>query len=146
MRVDYMVLADAASASDGKHYIHGGGWDTIFGRSFPVLYKHLAVAARLRTEWGETDQSHTIQLDVVDENGRSILTTAPGPLSGTVNMGRPAAIRPGSDQVFPIALNLYRLTFTYPGTYAAVLRIDQFEEARSLFNVVPAQEHLLPQP
>lgn len=136
MRVDYMVLADAADAVQGKHYIHGAGWDRLLAASFPVSHPALSVAVRLIVPWTDTNQEHTLQLDVVDEDGRSILPIPPGPVEGKINVGRPAHLVHGEDQVAPLALKFNGLTFQRAGLYAVILRLDGLEAARSAFRVV----------
>ena len=41
MQADYMLLADAVAATDGKLYIHGAGWDSIL---IPVAPTTLTMA------------------------------------------------------------------------------------------------------
>ncbi len=41
MRVD-AFLADTAEVVNGKIYALGGGWNTIFVRSFPAMHRRLA--------------------------------------------------------------------------------------------------------
>lgn len=146
MRVDYLILADAAAASEGKHYIHGAGWDTIYVGSFPVQHPQLAVAIRLRVAWTETNQPQAIQLDIVDEDGQSVLTDPAGPPSGTINVGRPPHVKPGADQVFPFVMNIRALKFDHPGTFAAILRLNQMEAARAPFDVTPIPGSAAAQP
>ncbi len=138
MTVDYMVLADAVAAVQGKHFIHGAGWDTITGLSFPVIHPSMGVAVRLRVPWAATNRPHDLELDVVDEEGQSIFATPPGPLQATIIAGRPPHLAPGQDQVLPLALNLNGLKFERAGIYAVVLRLDGREVMRSSFKVSPA--------
>jgi hypothetical protein len=135
MEVDYLVLADAAATAEGKHYIHGAAWDTLYAGSVPVQHPALSVAVRLRVPWGATNQAHRVQLNVVDADGRSILPDPPGPLAGQVNVGRPAHLAPGDDQFLPLTFNIVGLQFGAFGTYSVVFEIDGSEEARSSFKV-----------
>ena len=62
MQIDYLVLADAVAAVGGKHYIHGGGWDTLFSRTFPFVHPTLAPPSAdernaERDSGGDIDQS-----------------------------------------------------------------------------------------
>lgn len=136
MQADYMILADAAAAENGKLYIHGAGWDRIFGTSFPITHALMAVAVRLRVPWSDTNQKHGIELDILDEDGNSILPTPPGTLRGEINVGRPPNLEPGSDQVIPLAFSLVSVKFEKPGVYAVVLRIDSLDALRSPFTVM----------
>ena len=134
MEVDYIVLADAAAALNGKHYIHGGGWDTILASAFPMTQALMSLAVRLRVPWAETNQPHELLLDVVDGDGASLLPQ-PGAVHGTINVGRPAQLAPGSDQVLPLAFDLRGVPFAAPGDYAVVVRLDGQDAARARFTV-----------
>jgi hypothetical protein len=136
MQVDYIILADAAAAVEGKHYIHGAGWGAIGSVSFPLTQPQIAVALRLRIPWHETNQQHRIEVDVVDADERSILPVPPGPLQGTIAAGRPVNLHDGMDQTVPLVINLQGITFRAPGTYAVKLGIDGMDTARSSFQVV----------
>jgi hypothetical protein len=135
MLVDYLVLADAAAALQGKHYIHGAGWDTIWGAQFPVVHSVIAVAIRLRVPWANTNQPYDLTIDVLNEDGSSILPDPPGPPRVTINVGRPPQASVGSDQVVPLALNIQNLELAQAGSYAVVVRIDGTDAARSAFTV-----------
>jgi hypothetical protein len=146
MDIDYLVVADAATAENGKHYIHGGGWDTLWGVSYPVTHPALALAVRVRVPWHDTNQPHRIEFDVVDADQRSIIPDPPGAGSGTVIAGRPPALPVGDDQVMPLTFTFVNLTFPAPGDYAVVVRIDGTEVSRSPFHLrqVPGAEAVVP--
>ena len=138
--VDYLILADAAAAVAGKHYIHGGGWDTIQTVSFPVTHHAMSVAVRLRVPWTATNQPYDLELDIVNADGQSILPTPPGPFTGTFNIGRPTHLAPGEDQVVPLVMDIRSLVFQEAGMYAAILRVGGFEATRSPFRLVQVGE------
>jgi hypothetical protein len=137
---DYLILADAAAAVAGKHYIHGGGWDTIQAASFPVTHHAMSAAIRLRVPWTATNQPHDLELDIVDADGQSVLPNPPGPFTGQLNIGRPPHLEPGEDQVVPLVMDIRSLVFVAPGSYAAILRIGGFEAMRSPFRLVQIGE------
>lgn len=132
MQVDYLVLADAVAVAEGKHYIHGAGWDTIFGASFPIVHPVMGVAVRLRVPWTDTNQPHTISLDVLNGDGQSVLANAPG---GQINVGRPPTIPNGQDQVVPLAFTLLSVQLERAGDYVVVVRIDGIDQSRAPFRV-----------
>ncbi len=138
IQVDYLVLADAVAAVGGKHYIHGGGWDTLFSATLPVVHPVMAVAIRLRVPWANTDRPVTLVLDVLDADGQTILPDPPGAIQGTVNIGRPQHLPTGDDQVVPLALSLSNLRFVGPGQYVVVCLLDGEEAARAPFRVAVA--------
>jgi hypothetical protein len=135
VQIDYLILADAVAAVGGKHYIHGAGWDTLFVSSFPVVHPMVSIAVRLRVPWEETNQQHTVEIDVLrDEDDTSIL---PGPpLRGPFLVDRPANIAPGSDQLMHMGLDLVNLHIQNPGAYTIVFRVDERVLATSKFQVI----------
>jgi uncharacterized protein DUF6941 len=135
LQVDYLVLADAAAVAEGKHYIHGAGWDTLAASAFPAVHPVMGVAVRLRIPWADTNQPYMLVIDLIDADGRSILPAASGPLCAPVTIGRPAHVPPGTDQVLPLVFTFHGLRFPAPGTYALVLRVGGEDLARTTFHV-----------
>ncbi len=133
--VDYMVLADMATAAEGKLYIHGAGWDTLAVQSFPAVQLVMGVAIRFRVPWAETNIPWRVEIDLVDEDGQTLL---PAPIVAELNSGRPPQLKPGSDQVLPLAAQMMNVQFQHPGTYAVVLRVNGEEEDRAPFNLLAA--------
>jgi hypothetical protein len=135
MQVDYLILADSVAVAEGKHYIHGGGWDTLFAASFPAIHPVLGVAARLRVPVEEAGQQFAVEVDVQDDEvSNSIL---PEPLRGIVNAKRPPHTPRRSELLLHVALSFTNLQFERPGPYNIVLRIDGQRLMESRFNVLP---------
>lgn len=132
--VDYMLLADAAAAAEGKLYIHGAGWDSILAASFPFQHPQISVVLLLRVPWADTNEPHRIEIDVLDQDGKSVLPED-GAMKGNLNAGRPVNISPGEDQVFPVVLNIGNLQFEKEGSYVIVFKVDGAESARTRFRV-----------
>ena len=132
MNIDYVLLADAASAADGKLYIHGAGWDTIQAVQFPAVHNSIAVAMRIRIAWHETNQPHSLQVDLVDADEQSLL---PAPFRSDVNIGRPPTLATGDDQVLPFVVNFVNISFAQPGTYVMKVSADDEVAWRSPFTV-----------
>ncbi len=128
-----MVLADAAASENGKHYIHGAGWDRLSGTSFPITHPSMGVAVRLRIPWNETNEPHAVSVDVVDGDGVSILQGRVP--QGTITVGRPPNIPVGQDQVLALAFTLVGVAFEKEGDYVVVVRLDGMDQARSPFLV-----------
>lgn len=139
MRTDYLILADAVAVAEGKHYIHGGGWSSLFVPSFPAIHPVMGIAARLRIMPNELNQQHTVEVDVQDEKGRSIFPEAP--LQTTFHIGHSINAVPNSEQVLPLALNVTHLQFQEQGVYTVVLRGDGQDLETSQFNVIYLPEH-----
>jgi hypothetical protein len=136
IQVDYFVLADAVAAVGGKHYIHGGGWDTLSTAAFPTVHPAMGAAVRLRVPWHDTNRPIEIELDVLDADGRSILPAPPGAPRGTLNVGRPPELPLGDDQVLQLAFPLANLRFEEAGRYMVSFRLGGEEVARAPFRVV----------
>src|SRR5438105_12051312 len=114
VQVDYAVLADGAQAVQGKHYILGGGWDALYALAYPVIHPHLAIALRLAVPWNDTNQPFTLELDVQNADGQSILPSPPGPLTGTMNVGRPPHLAQGANQHVVLVMDVANLQFERP--------------------------------
>jgi len=134
IQIDYMVLADAATAADGKLYIHGAGWNRINVASFPVSYP-FAIALQFRIPWTETNMPCGIELDIVDDDELSIFPDETKKIKGEITAGRPPDLIAGDDQVLSIAI---RVTpeFQRAGQYRAIMRLDGVPVQSAKFRVV----------
>jgi hypothetical protein len=95
-----VLLANFAKVSDGMLDVQGGGWTVA---SSPVSF---FVAGLLRCDWHETNQAHTLRIELLDADGAAV----PNPQSGepialeaTVEIGRPPGTKPGSSFHLPFA-------------------------------------------
>ncbi len=109
MRVT-MLLADAAQAVGGKLYVLGGGWSVIGPSPSPM-----AIAIKIDVPWGESDVRHRWVLDLVDQDGRPVVSAAPdGPepvqISGEFQVGRPPGLAEGTPIDLPLAISVGPLT------------------------------------
>lgn len=131
MDVEWLILADAAQVVGNKLYLLGGGWDTlVVNTSFPA-HQHCAIAASFRVPWNETNQRHDIEIEVADEDGRTLMQ-----VGGQVEVGRPPVIPFGSDQRTQLVFAGV-LPFEAPGTCVIIARIEGQESKRVMFRVVP---------
>jgi hypothetical protein len=132
MRTEWLILADGAEVVAGKLYLLGGGWDTLaVNQTFPVT-RHLSLAAAFTVPWNETNQRHTVEIEVSTEDGLSLAR-----IEGQLEVGRPAGIPLGTDQRAQLAAS-FGLEFKGPGLYSIVARIAGEENARTHFRVVNA--------
>lgn len=145
MKVEWLILADAAQVVGNKLYLLGGGWDTsIVSRGFPVDLR-CAVAFSATVPWNETNQRHAFEIEVASEDPG---TEAPKNLlkvGGQFEVGRPPGIPLGQDQRVQLAIDM-NLRIDTPGTKVVVARIEGQEMRRIHFNVVPAGPMLSIQP
>ena len=139
MQADYLILADAVAVAQGKHYIHGGGWNSLFVPSLPASHPVVGIATRLRIPQSEANQRHTVEIDVLEgEDGESILPDAP--LQSTFDVGQPLNAVPHSDQVLALAFNVANLQFRASGIYTIVLRVNEHDLATTQFSVIHLPE------
>ena len=142
MEVEWLILADAAQVVGNKLYLMGGGWDVLSVQSgFPVQQR-CGIAAAVRVPWSETNTRHTLELEVMNEDGKSL-----GRITGQFEVGRPAGIPLGQDQRVQVAADL-NLQLESAGGYAIMARIDGQEARRTPFTVVagPSVKPRGPQP
>ena len=130
MKTEWLVLADHADIVANKLYLHGGGWDLLTVNSnFPVQ-QLCGIAAAFRVDWGETNQRHNVEIEILNADGASLAKA-----SGQLEVGRPPGMPPGQSQRAQLAFNV-PLTFERAGTYEVLSRIEGQEDIRAHFNVL----------
>ena len=149
MRVD-AFLADTAEVVNGKIYALGGGWNTIFVRTFPAQHRRLAVAATVHVPFTDTNMTHNFELKLVTEDGetypigvRPDADGTPQPvraMGGEFTLGRPAHLADGFEQVACFAFTFDGLRFDKPRLLAWVVSIDGEELTRLPMRVQAAQQ------
>ena len=112
--VEYLILADAVEAMNGKLYMMGGGWSTIFVRE-PARPVQVSFACGVVVPWNVADDDHTLEIRVLTQDGVEI-----GPLL-TVGFrtGRPANLERGAASHVPFAV---KAEYTFPEYGAYSLR------------------------
>lgn len=100
MRIQHALIADYAEIVNGKLYVMGGAWDIMHLREAPGAIR-MAIAVGLQVDWEETNQSIPIIVYVEDDDARELAR-----IEGQVQVGRPAALPPGSRQMAQMAVNL----------------------------------------
>ncbi len=106
MPLEFAILADHAEIVNGKLYLMGGGWDTYSAAGAP-LHLSLAVALGVRVGWEETNRPVPVTIRIEDDDGKELIRA-----DGTLNVGRPPHLPPGSAQ-------LAQMAATLPVTFAA---------------------------
>jgi len=133
MEVEFLILADAVQAVNGKLYMLGGGWTTLHAAAIPTTHP-LGIAFGLRVSWQETNQVHRLEIKMVDSDGASIIQ----PIQAALEMGRPPGIRSGADQTAVIAVNA-AVQFTKAGRYEVQAAVEGQTVRTVAFDVVPVQ-------
>jgi hypothetical protein len=131
-RVDCFLLADAAQVAGGKLYILGGGWARLTADSLPVTRAY-ELAVRVVVPWTETNRKLTFELQLLDEDGRSLLDPV---VRADISVGRPVHLKEGTDQVVPLTLRLPNVRLEREGRYAFSLTFEGEEVARTAFDLV----------
>ena len=91
MRQEFLILAERAEAVNGKIFIHGGAVERHFSQQFPTIL-NADVAASFLVGWGETNQTHVLEIRMVDEDGEDVLK-----IEAEMTPGRPPSAKPGQD-------------------------------------------------
>jgi hypothetical protein len=116
--VEYLILADAVEAMNGKLYMMGGGWSTIFVRELtrPV---QVSFACGVVVPWNVADDDHTLEIRVQTQDGIEI---AP-PFTVGFRTGRPANLERGAASHLPFAV---KAEYTFPdfGAYSLRASVD----------------------
>jgi len=121
-----MMLADSAQEVGGKLYILGGGWSITGPEPVPM-----AIALKLEVPWDRTNEQHSLQLELLDDDGNPVLVDGPEegeqvPLqvTGEFEAGRPPGIKPGTPIDSALAVNFGPLALEPGRRYQWRLSID----------------------
>lgn len=114
MEVDFAFLADSAETVNGKIYVLGGGIDTIWAKQAPLTYPKLSLILRILFEVAETGRKHKLEIQIMDEDGKSIAT-----IGGDLGVqGKSPDFPKGWRQGMVTVLNFANLKFPNFGTYS----------------------------
>jgi hypothetical protein len=120
MRIPFALTASAAeSTPDGRVWILGGDFDTIFAAQFPITLPTMTVVVKILFEPGETGRSHTVRTELWDQDGEVVQQ----PLVHTFTPERNATF-PTRNVGSLLTLNMQGLSFPNPGDYAFHVLVD----------------------
>lgn len=113
MRLDFFVLADGASAPDGKVYIHGGAITRVFPTGFPATTVMAAVTRLLfdADEIGGEPRPFTIELAEPEQDSWQTIGDV-----GLVPEEPAGGAREGEDLAIIVVAGLV-ISFSRPGSY-----------------------------
>jgi hypothetical protein len=132
-----MILCDAAQAVGGKLYVLGGGWSMILRPGVPTP---VALAVKLAVPWDRTNMPITVRASLLDADGSEVdLGTGPVVAEGTVEVGRPPGIKPGTSLDVPFVLAFGAPAFP-SGSYVWSLEVGGDVVASEPFVVLPGPE------
>lgn len=128
-----MLLCDAADQVNGKLYILGGGWSTIFAVGQPA---NVTLAVKLMVPWDQTNRPHRIAAKLLTDDGEAVdLGAGPVGAEGEIEVGRPPGLKPGTPIDVPLVFPFGGLLME-PGGYAFTLEVDNEPITRTAFRVV----------
>jgi len=116
MNIQVAVLCDAATDDHGKLNLLGA-FDTIQAQQLPAIHPQCSIALRLTFLSGD-EGKHTLQLNFVDADGRSIMSNFP-PIP--VEVALPDDTHFGTRNYI---VNIQQLKFELPGLYSIDLSLD----------------------
>ncbi len=127
MQIETAMIADFAEIVSGKLYLMGGGWDNYWVDKAPAQVR-IAIAVGVRVGWDETNVQIPVRIWIEDDDGQEMVR-----IEGSVNVGRPAGLPPGSGQLAQMAANV---PFQAPHVGGYRIRI-QAGEQESSYQVLP---------
>jgi len=113
MKIDFAFLADSAEVLNGKLYVMGGAFDTIWAKKFPAIHPKIAFVMRMTFEAAEVDRKHHLEILLMDEDGKNV-AKAGGPLE----IKKSANIYKGWPHPFLAVMNFMNLSFPKAGDYS----------------------------
>lgn len=113
------MLSDAASVSEGKLYVHGGGWDRIFTPSFPTTHPSHAIALLIEIAYDEALADHTLAVELIKDGEPLGLKS-----EARVRVGHAPLQTRGAPTMVPFALTFPMVTFPEAGRYEWVISCD----------------------
>ena len=143
MEVTTALLADAATVSGGKLYVHGGGWDHISAASTPVMHPSMSLAIVLRVEYGEMMKDIRILVELLDEDGHPV---PPGVrVEGNMRVGLSPTARRGDPTMIPQAMTFPGMRFESFGRYVFRISSDGEFLQEVPFSIIRHPSHGKPQ-
>jgi hypothetical protein len=115
MNIQVAVLCDAATDDNGKLNLLGA-FDTIYTQQLPAVHPQCSFALRL-TFGSEDEGTHTMRLNFVDADGRSMMPHIDIPLQVSL---------PGETHFITrnFIINIQQLKFERAGLYSMDLALD----------------------
>lgn len=128
-RIDSFIAADWAEAVNGKLYLMGGGFDTLWAPTFPFAPR-FAFGAVLRVPWNDTNRKLLIEGTAETSDGDELGWR----MGGELEAGRPAGKR-GGDVTVVLA---GPVQFQVEGPTNFVLKLRFAGEERSIALAISA--------
>lgn len=88
MNLDYILLAEAAAAGEGKQFLHGAGLRRIDAPQIPFVAQ-AAIALRFTASLEEAGDRHVLQIRLVQPSGEQLFETPPLQIDVPSEVGQP---------------------------------------------------------
>lgn len=117
MKINFVLLADAAQSIGGKLFVLGGDWNTYRSGSYPVTVQ-IAIAFSISFTPNEIGIKFPMKIVIADETGIPIIP----PMQGQIEMGQTGEQPKGIAPKLPVAINL-GIQIPRPGKYEIVVTV-----------------------
>ena len=119
MQLDFAFVADYAQAAAGKINVIGGAFDTIWLKDVPAIYPIVSLAMRFLISPGEFNRSHSLEVIIVDADGKKLATA-----NGQMGVGPNDAAQSWKPANVVMTLNFVNLRFDRFGSYAIEILVN----------------------
>ena len=145
MKVQWAMLANAAELRGGLLSMLGGGWDTVRstlapGDGAPAAVLRGVLVTRVLLSRSEAGAAHTIQLKVIDADGRVQAETPAISFSAPLNPNLPA----GWDQGVILPIDVTGVALSQTGVYEIAIHVDDHYAESVSFQVVRVEAQETP--
>jgi hypothetical protein len=113
-------VADHVAHENGKLYVNGGCFSTIFAASFPTNHPSIGIAAILHIPWREYQRDHTFRITLTSPENQELDFK----VEGQFRVGASPDMRLGDPTIMPIAVNANAVRLETPGHYKFVFAVD----------------------
>ncbi|HLB77276.1 MAG TPA: hypothetical protein VJO72_09605 [Candidatus Dormibacteraeota bacterium] len=125
MKLQFAFLADFALAHpDGKIYVLGGGFDTIYASVLPARHPHLSLVMNLQFAATETGRTYPIEIHAQDSTGAPFLQVMTIEANPQRNLQAPT-----SPVTFQSVLNFQGVQLRTAGEHTFTILVDGQELA-----------------
>ena len=120
-----LFAADHAAVENGKVYVNGGFWDTIFQPTYPAQVS-ISLVAVVKVPSRAFLEDHRVTVEMVDADEERL----PLRIEGDVRVGPTPHMSPGDPSILPLAFPLNGVSLERAGDYWFVLSVDGDELTR----------------
>lgn len=141
------VLCNHAESQNNMLYLSGAGIDRVFvpAGSAPPYGVVVGIGIIVRVPWTQTNQPHTVAVELVDEDTRPVEVPQPdgsvaafAPQMG-FNIGRPPTLAVGDEQSVALAINIPGLPLPRLGRFRFLIKIDGTDVQELPYQVLELQ-------